>query len=190
MPQSYWSTVTYVEQVMGQTKKGKPVLNVTTSTGKKLSLLGVYELLAKIRPGAEIQHSEPSEFNGRHYATLELIQPPAAAAKPATQPPASNGNRSPAAPASATWDDIRRVANAAKDLAWAIEPDVGCDPKTNDQYVSCATARAAIINTIMIAFTNGRVQAPKDALLAEIPGLDAPMPDDEGFPWERAVDTA
>jgi hypothetical protein len=205
MPQSYWSKLVSVEPNIGKTKQGKPVREVKTESGKVLSLMGTYQQLQQLAPGADVEHSKPSEFNGRVYATVETLDPPMikpSSVPPFTErpfvpptkgldqrakemnPPLGNGHQAPGVP---TWDECRAMLNAAKDAAWALEPDVGCDPKTNDQYVSCAQARAAIINTIMIAFTNGKVQAPKEGE-PEIPGYDAPHPaeTEDGFPWERA----
>ena len=185
MPESYWSTVTQVEPNLGQTKKGKPLRRVATTTGKDLQLLGTYDLLMKIGPGAEIQHSAPSEFNGKWYATLELIEPPTK--KQAVNPPEPKilGElKLPAAPASAvpTWEEYKRVAYAAQDLAMQLESDIPCDPKTNDQYINNSMARAAIVQSILVAFRDGKVQAPTEKDHPE----NAPMQKDEGFPWERA----
>jgi hypothetical protein len=203
MPQSYWSKIVAVEPRVGSTKSGKPVREVMVDDGRKLSLLGQAELLAKLVPGTEAQHSKP--FGDKPYATLELIEPPIRQSgnaetkpTPAAKPPenpilgglpqAKNGNSAESKLAMPTWEEVSRVANAARTLAWMLEPDIPCDPKTNDQYISCGKARAAIINTIFIAFTNGKIQAPPEEKSKgdlDIPGLDAPIPEDDGFPWER-----
>lgn len=115
-------------------------------------------------------------------APVEHVVPPT---KP-PEPPIMGGL--PQAQGVPTWDEYKRVFCQAHRLAYEYEPDIPCDPKTNDQFINNATARAAIINTIMIAFTNSKVQAPDRTYQAEpeIPGADAPFPDNEGFPWEPA----
>jgi hypothetical protein len=179
------------------------VREISTDSNKKLSLLGQYDLLAKLSPGMSIQHSKPSEFGNRFYATLELIEPPVGASgfyqppkaapqpapKPTTPPPApapSSNWPNGATSAAPTWDEYKRMAFAAQELAWMIEPDLPPDDKVKDQFIDRSLARVAIVQSVLVAFREGKVQAPKEGE-AEIPGTDAEgWENPEGFPWERA----
>jgi hypothetical protein len=184
MPQSYWSTIAQVEPNIGKTKQGKPVREITAHNNKKLSLLGGYDMLAKLAPGAIIQHSEPSEFGKRFYATLELIDPPPAA-KPAQAAVSTNGNGQQAPSALRTWKEVKEASFEIHKHVTMLEGDgVDQQPDSNPVYFEKARARSAMYNTLMMGFLKGQFALP--AAEPDIPGLDAPMPDDEGFPWERA----
>jgi hypothetical protein len=210
VPQSYWSTIAHADSRMGQTKKGKPILNVKTSNGKTLALLGAYDMLAKIVPGTEVQHSEP--FGDKPFATVEFIEPPVQGFNPpppgpsayppkATPPPAANPPENPIlgglpqaknSNGAPTWEEFKHMFHAAHCLAAQYEPDLPAPKNSNEQHIDRSLARVAIVQSILVAFREGKQQAPQqiahiDADSRAIPGADAPMPDDEpGFPWENA----
>lgn len=192
-----WTIAKEVDPI-GKNSRGDPLCAINTGAGW-LKLSGDLDLLQQLFPGAKVRHGPVKMYGKQKFATLYEVErdsyqrqkelsPPAP--KPATQPPAPRPEPQimgglPQAPGVPTWKEYQGMLRAAHRLAYDHEPDIPCDPKTNDQFINNATARAAIVNTIMIAFTNGKVQAPKETE-PEIPGADAPMPDDEGFPWERA----
>lgn len=79
-----------------------------------------------------------------------------------TAPVSSNGHGSAAPAASVTWEDYRQMMRLAHSEATDLEHD---DPQ----------ARAAIVNTVMIAFSNGKVSLPKQD--------EAPEPDQDDIPF-------
>jgi hypothetical protein len=187
MPQTYWSKITQVEPSVGKTKQGKPVRTVRTDSGKEVSLMGTFQQLASLQPGADIEHSQPSEFNGRHYATLVLASSPTNNTPKRPDPPILGGlPKAVSAPASPTWEEYKGMAFAAHSLAEMLEPDL--PHHENEPFIDRSSARTAIVNTVMIAFSNGKVQAPKpdtrdpwvgpEEHEPEIPDQDVPWPED------------
>lgn len=73
--------------------------------------------------------------------------------------PAPSGNG--ASHGAVAWDDYEKMADMAHSMATRLEPG---DP----------AARAAILNTVMIAYSNGKIALPK-----EEPPPDAPPFDDD-----------
>jgi hypothetical protein len=76
---------------------------------------------------------------------------------------ASNGNGN----GKITWDAYRALAEAAHGLAMKLEPDdeterVDRDGGRVQAMVDRSTARAAILNTVMIAYSNGKIVVPED----------------------------
>lgn len=63
----------------------------------------------------------------------------------------SNGN------GKITWDAYRAMAEAAHGLAGKLEPDFVGEPAMDR-----SSARAAILNTVMIAYSNGKIFVPED----------------------------
>lgn len=106
-----------------------------------------------------INHSKPAigarfnvevketQFNGRTYRWANIVQGQQAVGT-------ANGH--------IPWGDYRHMAEIAHEMAKGMEPDD-------------AAARAAILNTVMIAFSNGRVALPKDDP-EEGPPLDDNIP--------------
>jgi hypothetical protein len=101
-----------------------------------------------------------SQWNGKTYRW----------AKPAASPkseqrakPNGNGN------GQIKWDDYAEMMRAAHSLANELEPD-----RETDVGMSKAAARAALVNTAMIAFSNGKIA------LEEGP---PPPEDDGGIPF-------
>lgn len=64
------------------------------------------------------------------------------------------------------WEDYEQMMRAAHGVAWALEPDAG-------EHADRSTARAAIVNTVMIAFSNGKLALPKDDMPPD--GADIPF---------------
>ncbi len=62
-----------------------------------------------------------------------------------------------------TWDAYRAMAEAAHELAVKLEPDE-LDPGDQGDVARVrtdrGTARAAILNTVMIAYSNGKITVP------------------------------
>jgi len=74
---------------------------------------------------------------------------------------ASNGNGN----GKITWDAYRAMAEAAHDLAAKLEPDeIDVSEATGHETVRTdrGSARAAIVNTTMINYCQGRITVPKD----------------------------
>ncbi len=64
-----------------------------------------------------------------------------------------------------TWDAYRAMAEAAHGLAVKLEPDVeDVAQGGGDNFIKVdrSTARAAILNTVMIAYSNGKIVVPAD----------------------------
>jgi hypothetical protein len=178
MPQTYWSKITQVEPSVGKTKQGKPVRTVRTDSGKEVSLMGTFQQLASLQPGADIEHSQPSEFNGRHYATLVLASSPTNNTQASRTPPPAAKPAAVSAPASPTWAEYKSMAFAAHSLAEMLEPDL--PHHENEPFIDRSSARTAIVNTVMIAFSNGKVQAPKPE---REPGQDDDTTPFDDIPW-------
>lgn len=72
-------------------------------------------------------------------------------------PTTANGN------GKITWDAYRAMAQAAHELAGKLEPD-GNELVGEDSYIKIdrSSARAAILNTVMIAYSNGKIFVPED----------------------------
>jgi hypothetical protein len=72
----------------------------------------------------------------------------------------SNGNGN----GKITWDAYRAMAEAAHSLAMKLEPDeITCDENGgNEVRTDRGSARAAILNTVMIAYSNGKIFVPTD----------------------------
>jgi len=82
-----------------------------------------------------------------------------------------DGTPAPAKPQAAQsnghipWEDYRRMAEHAHMLAARLEPD-GTETSQSDNnfqatLIDRSAARAAILNTVMIAFSNGKIALPK-----------------------------
>jgi hypothetical protein len=114
----------------------------------------------------EVNTTERHGKNGMVYVDAFPVMPPLA--------PSSNG----AAPTHTTaaddttwnnntgkkvsWDAYRAMAEAAHELASKLEPDakrLGPNDDGMETFISLdrSTARAAILNTVMIAYSNGKI---------------------------------
>lgn len=97
----------------------------------------------------------------------QIIEPPAQNPKqfdPRAAYVSSNGHKSGPIP----WEQYKLVMIEAHELAQQMEPD-SVDQKEEQApvYLDRARARAAIINTVSIAFTKGEIAAPEDEGLTE-----------------------
>ncbi len=97
---------------------------------------------------------------GREYKIGKIIKVYEATATASAQ--SANGNSN----GKITWDDYRKVAEAAHSLAMKFEPDEAT-VTTNSEgstatHVDRSAARAAILNTVMIAYSNGKIFVPAD----------------------------
>lgn len=70
------------------------------------------------------------------------------------------------------WEDYEAMAQAAHEMAQAMEPD-GFDANGQNP-MDRSSARAAIVNTVMIAFANGKIALPAE---------DPPPPADDDIPF-------
>lgn len=91
--------------------------------------------------------------DGRDFLdAYPIIETPPAKAQPA----ASNGH--------IPWEDYQRMAEHAHALAASLEPDTLGKGGENEELVvrtvDRSAARAAIVNTVMIAFSNGKIALP------------------------------
>lgn len=97
----------------------------------------------------ELEVSEKTSKTGNKYKIAKILKVVESAA-------ASNGNGHGHA---ISWFDYRAMAQAAHELAKELEPDqFDAGLSTIDR----STARAAILNTVMIAYSNGKVVVPTD----------------------------
>lgn len=64
------------------------------------------------------------------------------------------------------WEDYATMAITAHNLAHQLEPDF-LGTQEEPQGVDRSQARAAILNTVMIAFANGKIALPKDATASD-----------------------
>lgn len=98
----------------------------------------------------EMEVTEKISAKGNKYKIAKIIKVLEAAA--------SSGNGH-----GISWDDYRQMAEAAHELAMKLEADVFAD--NGQEGVPIVTvdrshARAAILNTVMIAFSNGKIANP------------------------------
>ena len=199
-----WTIAKEVDPI-GQNSKGDLIRAIHNGTGW-IKLSGDKDLLYKLSPGTKVRHGPVKVYGKSSFATLYEIEKPQQGPqvhKPGNtwEPPDSYQREKelhqvkppepqilgglPQTQGVPTWEEYKRVAYAAQDLAMQLESDIPCDPKTNDQYISNSMARAAIVQSILVAYRDGKVQAPKEAE-PEIPGADAPMPGDDDIQWGRA----
>lgn len=127
-----------------------------------------YNLITDAKPAMGAKYNvdvKETQYNGKTYRWANIIAPQGAAKAQAE----SNGH--------VKWEDYRLMAEIAHDLAKVLEPDeqiqiVNGGPEV--QHVDRSAARAAIVNTCMIAFANGKISLPQDDEGA--PPLDDDIP--------------
>ncbi len=80
---------------------------------------------------------------------------------------ASNGNSN----GKITWDDYRKVAEAAHELACKFEPDTinGLEEDNSTTVVDRSPARVGFVNNVMRAYAEGRFIVPKEDAEDDIP---------------------
>jgi hypothetical protein len=101
----------------------------------------------------EMEISEKTSAKGNKYKIGKILG--------TVQAASGNGNGH----VGISWDDYRNMAEAAHSLAMKLEPDgtviteLNALPITN---IDRSTARAAILNTVMIAYSNGKIFIPEE----------------------------
>ena len=124
--------------------------------------------------------TETQGKDGRVFKDAEIIGPAPAAPPPA--PPA----QTPSVEAAFNqlkqqhngkipWSDWSLVCRAAHELACLLEPD-----DQGEHICEWSNARAALVNTVMIAFSNGKLETPIEA--GPVSDGDAEGKEDD-IPW-------
>lgn len=90
----------------------------------------------------EAEITEKTSAKGNKYSIAKIVKVIEGAAGK------SNGH--------ITWDDYRAMAEAAHELAMKMEPDAP------EGGIDRSAARAAILNTVMIAYSNGKIIVPTE----------------------------
>ncbi len=93
---------------------------------------------------------------------------------PTPQPKAQESN----------WEEYKTMVFLAKGLVDMIEPDVKRDD-LGDLYIDRSQARVALMQTVLVAFRDGKITLPQKA--PEPVPEPAPEDKEEGFPWKRAA---
>ena len=99
---------------------------------------------------------------------------PARESAPTGQPAASNGK--------IKWSDWQQITEVAHELACKLEPD-----DQGEHVCERSVARAALVNTVLIAFSNGKLELPTEAgPVSREPGDDddAYADPDAVIPWQ------
>lgn len=99
---------------------------------------------------AEIEVTEKTSAKGNKYKIAKILK--------VLEASSSNGN------GKITWDAYRAMAEAAHSLAMKLEPDGSFHSDDSGAYQNMdrSAARAAILNTVMIAYSNGKIFVPED----------------------------
>jgi len=140
--------------------QGKVYWGVKSEDGNWYNVITNEKPALNTKIEAEVKESN---FNGRTYrwATPISREPKASAA-------ISNGH--------IAWEDYKRMALEAGNLAHMLESDLPGDKENGDPFVDRSQARAAIVNTLMIAFSNGKIALPKDEEPESVPpGAEIPF---------------
>ena len=169
--QTTWRVVDQLDTNCRPTKKGDPQVAIRTDKGEWIKISG--EGVLRVRVGNKIEISEPAQFGKSWYARLCTIDlTPAREPKPEEPkqepaPAASNGH-APSGNGKIPWLEFQLAFKAAHALALECEPDAD-----TGEWIDRSQARAALVNTFVIAFSNGRIEAP------EVPDSD----DDDPIPF-------
>lgn len=108
--------------------------------------------------------TKPAQGNYNAWIKIDAVESPMPASRagltpaPDTAKAASHGNGSIA------WDEYEEMAKMAHSLASELEPDGSGptdDPNRVYSIIDRSAARAAILNTVMIAFSNGKIAKDK-----------------------------
>jgi hypothetical protein len=113
----------------------------------------------------DVNITERRGNNGQSYKDAFPVMPPLAPEPVEVK----------AAPKQITWDSTREFIKAAHNVALVLEPDEIDDG--NAVRTDRSTARAAITNTLVIAYTSGKILVPDEA------DEYTPPPADEGAPF-------
>jgi len=106
----------------------------------------------------DIEITKKNSKAGREYKIGKIIKVHEATVTASAQ--GANGNNN----GKITWDAYRAMAEAAHELANKLEPDGSFNTDDSGAYQNMdrSTARAAILNTVMIAYSNGKIFVPED----------------------------
>jgi len=183
-----WRRVEQLNEIK-TSQKGNPQRSVRTEKGW-VTVRGAQALLARMQVGLSIEIGNLSEFTNPStnktawYAQLLNVGDPPAPAEPKQQEsaPATNGAK-PLSNGKIPWLEFQLAFKAAHALALDCEPDLTEEAESETALgeahnnllvrVDRSQARAALVNTFVIAFSNGRIEAP------EVPDSD----DDDPTPF-------
>ena len=145
------------------TKAGNPQIRIRTDKQEWINVSG--EGVLNVRVGNKIEMSEPKQYGKSFYAFLQAIETTPTKILPAS----SSQNGSPTPPKQETlpeikaapngklpWAEFEAVFRAAHRLAMEVEPDSELEVQTIDR----SQARAALVQTALVAFRDGRIEAP------------------------------
>ncbi len=98
--------------------------------------------------------------DGKRYKIGKIIKVYEATATASAQSANGNGNGA----GKITWDDYRKVAEAAHELAMKFEPDedAGTGVEGKLQIIDRSPARVGFVNNVMRAYADGRFIVPKE----------------------------
>jgi len=187
--QTEWRRVEQLNEIK-TSQKGNPQRGVRTEKGW-VTVRGAQALLARMQVGLSIEIGNLSEFTNPATGTTawygQLMQvgdppkapEPAYGAGPAEQAlPDARSVINGAKPSNGKipWLEFQLAFKAAHALALECEPDLTEEAESETALgeahnnllvrVDRSQARAALVNTFVIAFSNGRIEAP------EVPELD------------------
>lgn len=148
--------------VQSTTRESKKTKNKNqTYWGVKHSDGNWYNLIVDAKPSQGQTFDvdvKTREFQGKTYRWAEIVK------KPAASHATGNGNG-----AAVSWTEYELMMSLAHHAATQLEPD--------SDIVDRSTARAALVNTVMIAFTNGKIVVDKED------ENEPPPPDDSEAPF-------
>jgi len=181
-----WTVVDQIDNsVNPKTQKGKPQKKIRTDKNQWVIVTG--DGAEQIVVGLKIEISEPKPYgkNNTLYATLQSIEtfnsmppsfkPELSGAGPGEQALADarsvvNGAK-PSSNGKIPWLEFQLAFKAAHALALDCEPDLTEEAESETALgeahntllvrVDRSQARAALVNTFVIAFSNGRIEAPE-----------------------------
>ncbi len=105
-------------------------------------------------------NEKPNKAGTRTYKVGKITKVYEATATTSAQSANGNGNGYK----QITWDDYRKVAEAAHELACKFEPDTinGLEEDNSTTVVDRSPARVGFVNNVMRAYAEGRFIVPKD----------------------------
>ena len=146
---------------IGQTRQNTPKRGIKHD-GQWLTVThDNQQLLAGLIIGQEIEVTDPKQYGKTWFSSLKKVIEKAAPAAPAQgQGPAQDASKqAPPTPQAGNsgriaWANYIRAVRAAHALALDLEPNEEGGLPDRSQ------ARAALVNTMAIALTNGRIELP------------------------------
>ena len=179
-----WRTVEQLEEVKAS-KKGNPQRRIRTDQGW-VTCRGKINLYVgdKIELQGLNEFSNPNTGNSAWYAEVVDISREKPATPPLQQQPSTPQQETKPAPTPSgtayraefirtekiPWADFELAFNRLVELANEAEPNR--QSGATGDWAICSEARAAIINTGIIAFSQGRIEAP-------LPGPEVKVQDDD-----------